>query len=51
MTSFSSKTLYHCAVVIVAMFRGVLSLTHLIEEKKLGEKYGGGGGGREIESS
>ena len=49
--SFSNKTLYHFEAVNVAMFRGVLSLTHFIDEKKLGEKYGGGGAGREMESS
>ena len=30
-TSCSSSTLYHLAVVIVAMFKGVLSLTNLID--------------------
>ena len=33
-TSSSNSTLYHSAVVIVATFKGVLSLTHLIELKK-----------------
>ena len=32
-TSFSSKTLYHWAVDIVEMFRGVFSFTHLMQEK------------------
>ena len=31
--SFSTNTLYHSAVVMVVTFRGVLSLTHLIESK------------------
>ena len=51
MTSCSSSTLYHCAVDIVATFKGVFSLTHLMELKKEIEKYGGMGGGLEMESS
>ena len=37
-TSFSTRTLYHCAVDIVVTFRGVFSFNHLIESKKDAEK-------------
>ena len=36
---------------MVATFKGVFSLTHLMELKKEIEKYGGRGGGVEMESS
>ena len=36
-TSFSSSTLYHCAVVMVATFRGVLFLTHWMELNNVAE--------------